>query len=239
MADLLGRGNYKLGTKILTWSLPAILTCPGRTELCSSRCYALRGRMKGRQEPYKANLEAARAPGFVPRLIGEIVRRRARVVRVHVSGDFFSVTYAKAWLRVMRECSDTAFYFYTRSWREPKYAETFAAMAALPNVAAWYSVDRETGHPPVVPRNVRVAYLAVDDEDAKSIDPRYTDLLFRDYPSRSTELRSVAGRPVCPHENGRDSHVTCESCGICTRHVERAERKTETRVGGRVPLAVL
>ena len=236
---LFGRGNQKLGRKIRTWSLPAMLTCPGRTDTCSARCYAVRGRMAGRQEAYRANWDLARAPGFAARLIGEIVRDEVRTVRVHVSGDFFSRAYARAWLRVMRECCDTRFYLYTRSWRTPGYAETFAAMAALPNVAVWYSADRDSGYPAAIPRNVRVAYLAVDDADAGGIDPRYVDLIFRDYPSRTTELRSVKGRPVCPHENGRNAEVTCESCRLCTRPKAVPERAAEVKAGGRVPLAVL
>lgn len=216
-----------------------MLTCPGRTDTCSARCYALKGRTAGRQPAYQANWDFARDKSFAAWLIGEIVRGKIATVRVHVSGDFFSVAYARTWLRVMRECCDTQFYLYTRSWREPRYAEVFTQMAALPNVSVWYSVDRDSGYPEVIPPNVRVAYLAVDDLDAKSIDPRYVDLLFRDYPSRSTELRSVQGRPVCPHENGRNAEVTCESCQLCIRPKATAERVTEVKAGGRVPLAVL
>lgn len=235
-----GRGNHKLGRKIRTWSLPAVLTCPGRTPTCESRCYATRGRMGAFQAAYQANLDLARTRHFGAWLIGEVLRAAAgAVVRVHVSGDFFSVPYTRAWLRAMRECSDTTFYLYTRSWREPKYAELFAEMAALPNVSVWYSVDRDTGYPGVTPANVRVAYLAVDDADAKSVDPRHVDLIFRDYPSRTTELRSVKGRPVCPHENGRNTEVTCESCKLCTRPKAVPERRAEVKAGGRVPLAVL
>lgn len=235
----LGRGNYKLGRKIRTWSLPAMLTCPGRTETCSARCYAMKGRMAGRQSAYQANWDFARTRAFTAWLIGEIVRGKIATVRIHVSGDFFNVAYTRAWLRAMRECCDTQFYLYTRSWREPKYAEVFTQMAALPNVSVWYSVDRDSGTPEVIPRNVRVAYLAVDDEDAKSIDPRRVDLIFRDYPSRSAELRSVKGRPVCPHENGRNSDVTCESCQLCIRPKAVDERVTEVKAGGRIPLALV
>lgn len=244
----ISKGNYKLGNGVKTWSLPAITTCPGRSEVCTAelypggpiRCYAMRSRMKGFQHKYQANLVKARAAGFAEWLIGEITKKRVKILRVHVSGDFFSKKYTRDWLRAMRECADTRFYLYTRSWREPGFTELFAEMALLPNVAAWFSVDKATGYPAVIPANVRTAYLAVDDEDANSIDARYTDLIFRDYPSRSTVLRSVKGRPVCPHENGKDNHVTCTDCGLCPRTVQKDERTAQPlREGGRLQLTVL
>lgn len=240
-----GRGNYKLGPGVMTWSLSALDSCPGKSETCSAkleggttRCYAMRGRMKAHQASYRENLKFSRKPGFGAWLIAEILRRKVKMLRVHVSGDFYSLAYTKAWLRAMRECCDTHFYLYSRSWRIPGYTELFAEMAKLPNVSVWFSVDRSTGYPPVIPENVRVAYLAVDDADSQAIDPRYTDLLFRDYPSRSSVLRSVQGRPVCPHENGKDNHVTCTDCGICTTPKARPERRAQI-ADGRIALTVL
>lgn len=244
----ISEGNSKLGNGVKTWSLPAITTCPGRSEVCTAelypggpiRCYAMRSRMKGFQKKYEGNLELARKPGFAEWLIAQITKRKIKVLRIHVSGDFFSKKYTRAWLRAMRECPETRFYFYSRSWREPGYTELFAEMALLPNVAVWFSVDKATGYPAVIPQNVRVAYLAVDDADADSIDNRYVDLIFRDYPSRSTVLRSVKGRPVCPHENGKDSHITCTDCGLCPRNVQKPERRSQPlRESGRLSLTVL
>jgi hypothetical protein len=39
----------------------------------------------------------------------------AGVVRIHVSGDFYSQTYFDAWLEVARRRPDTLFYAYTKS----------------------------------------------------------------------------------------------------------------------------
>lgn len=38
--NLLTRGNGKLGEGIRAWSLPAVETCPGRSDLCARVCYA-------------------------------------------------------------------------------------------------------------------------------------------------------------------------------------------------------
>jgi hypothetical protein len=46
--NLLTRGNGKLGEGIHTWSLPAVETCPGRSDLCSRVCYARSGRFRTR-----------------------------------------------------------------------------------------------------------------------------------------------------------------------------------------------
>ena len=46
--NLLPRGNGKLGEGIHAWSLPAVESCPGRSDLCSQVCSARSGRFKTR-----------------------------------------------------------------------------------------------------------------------------------------------------------------------------------------------
>ena len=89
--NLLTRGNGKLGEGIHAWSLPAVETCPGRSDLCSRVCYARSGRFKTRtmQSRLAENLAAAEADGFTARITTEVHRRGVQTLRIHVSGDFF------------------------------------------------------------------------------------------------------------------------------------------------------
>ena len=68
--NLLSRGNGKLGEGIHAWSLPAIDSCPGRSDLCSRVCYARSGRFKTRtmQSRLAENLAAAQATTSSPAL---------------------------------------------------------------------------------------------------------------------------------------------------------------------------
>src|SRR5262249_4062106 len=50
-------------------------------------------------------------------LILAALPRKATTVRIHVSGDFFSLAYLDAWWLVARMRPDLVFYFYTKSLR--------------------------------------------------------------------------------------------------------------------------
>ena len=110
----LTRGNAKLGKDIWTFSLPSVDTCPGASALCKSVCYAARyeKRWKSTRRKYELNL----ATFNVTDMVAEIKKVKPKVVRIHVSGDFYSVEYAEQWLEIVRSCPEVTFYAYTRSW---------------------------------------------------------------------------------------------------------------------------
>ena len=119
--NLLPRGNGKLGEGIHAWSLPAVETCPGRSDLCSRVCYARSGRFHTRamQTRLSENLALSQADDFVTRITAEILRRGVNILRIHVSGDFYDARYVNKWAAIARRCPRTTFYGYTRSWRVP------------------------------------------------------------------------------------------------------------------------
>jgi hypothetical protein len=211
---LLTRGNGKLGEAIHAWSLPAVATCPGRSALCERHCYARHGRFRTDvvRDRLQANLAAAEAPDFVARVVREVRCRGARVVRVHVSGDFHSAAYARRWASIARRCPATRFYAYTRSWRVPSVAPALADLAALSNFRVWYSTDAETGLPAAVPPGVRVAFM----QAAAGDEAEGAHLVFRTRPLRAP-ARRVGLTLVCPTENGgpRAADTTCTSCRRC------------------------
>lgn len=208
-------GNSKLGTHILTWSLPAVLTCPGRSHLCENLCYALKHRFATARYLTQAirNWIIASTPFFAWWMVRKIQKTRALVVRIHVSGDFFNAAYVQQWIRIAEAIPLVQFYAYTRSWRDPAIREVLARFSTLPNVQLWYSEDAETGCPTLAAEEcrIRLAYLATHPQDT----PDHADLIFRDYPSRGVVQKHVGGVLVCPAENGTGRHIQCEKCGIC------------------------
>jgi hypothetical protein len=131
-----GKGNSKLDKKIYTFSLPSGYSCPG-AKFCLSRADRYTGKIKDgpgihyrcfsasqealypsvrrqRWRNFKA-LQNAKTPAKMTHLIMDSLPESAEVVRVHVSGDFFSDVYFKAWMSVASVRSSTRFYAYTKS----------------------------------------------------------------------------------------------------------------------------
>jgi Gene product 88 len=209
---LLAMGNVKLGGSIAHFDLPPIVTCPGRSSVCEQVCYATSGQFQYPvvQERLQWCHRQSRRQDFVPRMAQEIRRKGILVVRIHVAGDFYNAVYAARWLEVMRQCPQTKFYFYTRSWRVPEIATVLEQMAALPCCRPWYSIDRETGVPERVPLGVRLAYLQVTEGE----QPELVDLMFR---VRKLRRQRLPLSLVCPHETeqGRAADTNCGNCGRC------------------------
>lgn len=129
------KGNAKLGDNIYTFSLPAGYTCPA-AKLCQSFANRQSGRITdgkdmtfrcfaASQESTYPSVRAARWHNFdllkglsmsdMFKLINRCLPMDAEIVRVHVSGDYFSADYLNAWLFVARMHPDVLFYSYTKS----------------------------------------------------------------------------------------------------------------------------
>jgi len=217
--DVLHRGNSKLGPIIHTFSLPAVTTCPGRTARCEGVCYADRGYfyMANVQESLAANHAASLKPNFVAKIVREIKQRRVRILRIHVSGDFYGIGYARKWVEIAQRCRSTVFKCNTRSWRRRDILPGIRELSKLPNTRIWLSADAESheinGKPPQM-RGARVAYMVIDDDE---FVPAYADVVLRDKPQTIQKYRQ--GRLVCPAENGihYPFKMTCSDCGVCYR----------------------
>lgn len=217
---LLQPGNTKLGPAIFHWSIPAGETCPGQTPACAAQCYAKRGNhmFPDVQKALRRRLALTRRADFTRLMVAEIKQLWPRVVRIHVAGDFYSAAYTRKWADVARQCPDVRFYAYTRSWRVPSIARELRALAQLPNVRLWYSVDKDSEQPRRLPYRVKVAYMQTAHQDL----PRKADLLFRVQRLRKTVQKLVslplADALTCPVENGATGHATnCQKCKVCWR----------------------
>ena len=204
---LLTLGNGKVGEGIHVWSLPAILTCPGRTPTCTRACYATKSRFRYPvvRQRLRWNWEQAQQPSFADRMADEIRKKGCQVIRIHVSGDFATREYAEKWLWVMRHRPKPRYFFYTRSHRIPEIAPVLEQMAALKCCRAWYSIDKETGLPDRIPPGVRLAYLQTEsDEEPELLDLRFVVRRLR---------KPTIGLPLlCPQEGGQAAN-----CGDCKR----------------------
>lgn len=209
--------NTKLGPLIHGWSLPAgrKWSCPGESHLCGPRCYAKRGffRMPSVNKSHIRNFNFSHTTGFVDWMTATLTSSFVRVVRVHVSGDFYDLEYVRKWFQIVHRLPRVTFFAYTRSWQEEEQLPELIRLAGEPNFQMWWSIDRATGPAPLV-RGVRRAYMAIDDVDA-GYAPDDCDLVFRDQPV--TVMKKANGIQVCPPENGVTTKVklTCSHCGIC------------------------
>ena len=182
---------------------------------CRSECYARKGRfsLASVRAAHRRNLRAAREPQFADRLVEEIGRGSASVVRIHVSGDFFSADYVRAWSLVAEAHPRVTFFAYTRSWRSGDIRPALDSFAVLSNVRLWFSADRETGLPTDLPYGVRVAWLETAREE---VVPDGVDLVFRPRRLRRRPNSRVPLSLVCPADvNQPEKKVTCGSCGNC------------------------
>ena len=131
-----GHGNAKLDPAVFTFSLPAGHFCPFAHECQSKanrdtgrikdgphtefRCYAASSEARSRtvrdSRWHNAELlRACRSTEAMTALILDSLSPYAGVVRVHVSGDFFSQDYLDAWLAVACVRPRTLVYAYTKS----------------------------------------------------------------------------------------------------------------------------
>jgi hypothetical protein len=129
------RGNAKLDKKIYTFSLPAGHSCPFANN-CLSKADKLTGKLTdgpntqfrcfaASAEAVYPNVRLARWHNFdllkklnsneSKDLILASLPKKANIVRIHVSGDFFNEAYFLAWLQVAKAKPEVLFYAYTKS----------------------------------------------------------------------------------------------------------------------------
>ena len=140
-----GKGNAKL-KRTATFSLPAGWTCPGALSclarvdpesgkltdgpLQTYRCFAasMEARLPSVRTSRWSNFDqlvAAKSTDAMASLILASLPA-ASLVRIHVSGDFYSSAYLQAWVEVAKSRPLTTFYAYT------KQVDILPARAALP-----------------------------------------------------------------------------------------------------------
>ena len=114
MCDItISRGNVKVKANI--FNLPSKTTCLEGLE-CHKYCYAGKAEI---QYPAvlpsrERNLAASKTPEFIDDIVSLLKTRRNKLVRIHESGDFYSLAYIASWFCIALELPDYTFYAYTK-----------------------------------------------------------------------------------------------------------------------------
>jgi len=137
----LSRGNKKLSSCVGNFNLPARRTCPFYGICGRAYCYAVSAeRFPGVTPCRWDNFWATRRATFIEDMVIQITQMGFKVVRIHESGDLYSLRYAGLWSEIARRLQDVRFYLYTKSI---PYATT---LKGLPNVTVIYSYGGKLDH---------------------------------------------------------------------------------------------
>lgn len=110
-------------TKIFNFSIPAYktkagkITCPFAKD-CIKYCYAQKGnytRFPIIQELMEKKYEITKQDNFILLMNEEIQKKKAKYIRIHDSGDFYSVKYLNKWIQIAKDNKEVIFYAYTKS----------------------------------------------------------------------------------------------------------------------------
>ena len=108
--------------RVLNFSLPAYKTITGKTVCpfakdCVKYCYAQKGNyrypsvIKGLNNRY----ELSKTADFIPKMNATIILERPIHIRIHDSGDFYSINYLLKWISIANTNKEVIFYAYTKS----------------------------------------------------------------------------------------------------------------------------
>jgi hypothetical protein len=110
----MSRGNKKLDKSIGIFNLPA-----GKEYTCENTCkgcYAIKAQYLYPQVlPCRIrNFEASKEDNFVSLMVALIVKAKFKVIRIHESGDFYSIEYVEKWANIAKQLPNVKFYAYTK-----------------------------------------------------------------------------------------------------------------------------
>jgi hypothetical protein len=128
-------GNAKLSKEIVTFSLPSGYSCPGAKDCLAKadmetgkiidgphqkfRCFSAvsetRPSVRAQRWHNFILLRKAKTRQAITDLIVDSFPRGAKIVRIHVGGDFYSQDYFSAWADVAKRFYHCVFYAYTKS----------------------------------------------------------------------------------------------------------------------------
>ena len=190
-------GNRKLGQhsrnfdRVFVWNLPAVLTCPGRSEYCVRVCYNADKRADVFPvERWVNNLAAYRTDrvALQQKISSQLEAATTAAVRLHSSGDFFDTDYVQFWIEVALLHPTVLFWAYTRSWTVAKLLEPLEQLRRLANVQLFASWDSTMAEAPAGWRVSRV-------------------VVAEDYHHTRGNFDSI----VCPEQTGAVRN--CAECG--------------------------
>ena len=127
--------------KILNFSIPAYKTKSGKSTCpfaggCQKYCYAQKGnytRFPIVQELMEKKYLISKQDNFNILINEEIKKKKATHVRIHDSGDFYSIKYLLKWVDIANANKDIIFYAYTKSIKFFKQKTKFKDLIIIPD----------------------------------------------------------------------------------------------------------
>ena len=167
---LLDYDDVKTGTsyRYAQYNTRPIEDCPFRSEGCELICYATKGNHQfpsvknSREKSFIATKRDDFADAVIYTILYHLETKRYKgnvmIVRIHESGDFYSIQYLRKWLKVWRyfEHDDrVTFCFYTKSFPfflmlNDEEAKSINRMLKSGRVAISWSIDDTTSKEQIV-----------------------------------------------------------------------------------------
>lgn len=112
----LKKTSKQTGLKVFNFGIPAQHTCLWAGD-CKKYCYASKGAYiwSNVKPAFENRLKLTKQDNFPQLMIDEIIKRKADVIRIHDSGDFYSREYLQKWFKVMDTLPLVVFYAYSKS----------------------------------------------------------------------------------------------------------------------------
>ena len=118
----LRKTSKAIGLKVMNFGIPAFEDSEGRRTCpfagsCADFCYAQKGAYvwSNVAPAFKWRYDQTKSATFVDDMVSEIVRKKADMVRVHDSGDYYSNEYIDKWMAIAEALPHVRFYSYTKS----------------------------------------------------------------------------------------------------------------------------
>jgi len=189
---ILKAGNRKLDKSILIFNLPDALTCPGASLGCLQFCYAKPSKSNNPKSTalarYARYLITLRAD-FAEIMFNELKRKKKSVIRIHESGDFYSLTYFRKWIEVAKRLPNKTFYAYTKSWFIAQHLDELS-----PNFIIIFSLDATNFHlfKGLLPKLLEAR------ERGKRVGISYVDTHTKEDANNINEIEKFFKTHVCP-----------------------------------------
>lgn len=181
----------------LIWNIPAVITCPFRTDHCTGLCYARKAEINYPDclPSRKRHFDMSRNADFVLRMIFTISAELARpinknkkvVFRIHESGDFYNMEYVKKWLEIMDFFKDDKRIIFVAYTKSVKYFDGLE-----------------------IPENMRLLASVWDDTTPENLEiiKRNNFRVYTAYKGTDLENAIKSGYAHCPCDD-------CGKCGLC------------------------
>ena len=218
------------------FSLTQVPDCPGSTPTCRAACYVnnlekavpeIHALYRQNSENIRAILSGPYCADVVTTFANWITENCPHGFRWHVSGDVFSMEYARFIRDVCQRAPDIFFWIYTRSFEYLPY------LVQVPNLVINLSADRDNyalakSVQALYVRPLRICYLTAKGE--VPTDLPMGSVIFPDYALRGRDaeeptetawwkgLTQGQRRSVCPADYfGQDENTRCGPCSKCLR----------------------